>query len=85
MIATSLRTFSPIATHRQTRRNVVVQKRVVLTRSDLVEGSRILGEGITAGVIFYTTLQWAHYRRLRIEAEKLQQKEEEKNKKDKKD
>ncbi|APC25540.1 hypothetical protein BST79_gp027 [Only Syngen Nebraska virus 5] len=55
-------------TQRQTRKRVIAH-------SDIVESSRILGQGITAGVIFYTSLQWAHYRRLRMEAEKRTKKD----------
>jgi len=50
-------------------------RRNVIAHSDIVESSRILGQGITAGVIFYTSLQWAHYRRLRMEAEKRTKKD----------
>lgn len=62
-------------TQRQPRRSVIAH-------SDIVEGSRILGHGITAGVLFYTSLQWAHYRRIRIETEKAM--EEERKKREKK-
>lgn len=57
-------------------------RRRVIANSDIVEGSRILGHGITAGVLFYTTLQWAYYRRIRIETEKAT--EEERKKREKK-
>ncbi|ABT14513.1 hypothetical protein NY2A_b114L [Paramecium bursaria Chlorella virus NY2A] len=46
------------------------QRRNVIVRNDIVESSRILGHCLTAGVMFYTTLQWAHFRRLRIEKER---------------
>jgi hypothetical protein len=64
------------------RRNISSQ-RVVRVRSsfDIVEDSRILGEGIIAGVFFYTSLQWVHYRRMRMEAEKRMQENEDKKKK----
>jgi hypothetical protein len=58
----------------------------VRSSNDLVESSRILGEAITAGVIFYTSLQWAHFRRIRLHAEEAQKaetaKKEERKKRD---
>ena len=80
MLATATIKFSP-SVYRKT--NVKLTPRNVKARSNgLVEGSHIIGQGITAGVIFYTSLQWAHYRRIRIEIEKAtEEKESKKNEK----
>jgi len=59
----------------QRQKNQWQTRKRVIAHSDIVESSRILGQGITAGVIFYTSLQWAHYRRLRMEAEKRTKKD----------
>jgi hypothetical protein len=53
----------------------VIQPRNVRVKSfDIVESSRILGEAVTAGVIFYTSLQYAHYRRIRLHVEDAKEK-----------
>ena len=57
----------------------VVQHRNVRAKSfDIVESSRILGEAVTAGVIFYTSLQYAHYRRIRLHVEDAKEKRDDK-------
>ena len=74
LVSAIYRPPSVIQRQKNIRRNVVAH-------SDIVESSRILGQGITAGVLFYTTLQWAYYRSIRIETEKTTEEERKKNEK----
>jgi hypothetical protein len=64
----------------------VIQHRNVRAKSfDIVESSRILGEAVTAGVIFYTSLQYAFFRRIRLQAEDAKEKRDVKKAKAKED
>ena len=77
MRATAI-SISPIPVSRRNMNLKHVHRNVRAQSFDIVKDSDILGQGITAGVIFYASLQWAYYRRLRIEAEKIANKKEKK-------
>jgi len=49
----------------------VPSRRVVSTRAvDVVRVSQVIGDGIGAFVMFYCTLNWLHYRGIRLRYEK---------------
>jgi hypothetical protein len=78
------RVFTP--TRHVYRTPKVVHPRNVRAHAfDAVESSRILGEAITAGVIFYTSLQYAHYRRIRLHVEDAKKTRDDKKAKAKED